>query len=174
MKTILMFALPIIIAWVILSVFYQGIVRKVLCDAGRFALFRLRDELRRLAVEGHADSQSFAYKHLELLLCRMIDTSSWISISSLIELQMLHPQLPMPPDIERFEKEANAELRQIREKALNYAIGIMTANSPGWTLLLVLAALTGTLFGWAGKQWLKFRTAILLEQEISDMGLQVA
>jgi hypothetical protein len=149
-------------------------MRPVIGDALRFRLFAIRDRLRMAAISGEVDQFSFSYQHLERVICRLVDASPWVSLGSMIELQLLHGTPEPTADMLRFEQEAPKELREMRQEAFHHAVGILLANSPFWSVVGIIAALIATLFGTAGKKWVELKTAIFVERELESDGLQAA
>lgn len=174
MSTWILIGLPLLAAWALLSLFYQGIIRPVIGDVLRFGLFAIRDKLRMAAINGEVDQSSFSYQHLERVICRLVDASPWVSIGSMIELQLLHGTPKPTADMLRFEQEAPKELREMRQEAFHHALGILFVNSPFWSVVGILAALIATLSGKAGKKWVELKTAVFVERELESDSLQPA
>jgi hypothetical protein len=164
-----MFLLPIALGWAILSFLYQGILRSTLCDVQRFRLFVLRDKLRTLAVDGEIDQSSFSYQHLEKLICRIVDASTWVSLSTFIELELRHGEAKPSPDMIRFEQEASKELRDIWRAVVERGVQIAIINSPGWFFIATIIIGGAVCCGWMGKQSLELRKALLVEQDFTEL-----
>jgi hypothetical protein len=118
---------------VLLSVFYWEVFHVVVLRGLRFRLFALRDETRRVAAE-RGLANSYLYKDLEKFICKTICFGPHISLISLIWFLERHHPEPNEEEQKRFEKEAPAEFKSIRDATAKSAITLMMINSP-WVIL---------------------------------------
>jgi len=158
----------------VFSLFYHTALRPMLCDRARFRLFALRDDLRRLAIEGEVEPSSFQYQYLERLLCRLIEKCSWFSWSSFFEFLWRNNQAQPSHDSLRFEAEASDSLKTIHDQTISGMARVMLTNSPIWTLTIALVLAIADAFGWAWKRWVEIKTKIFLEEPLFDSGLVAA
>lgn len=141
----ILFSLVVAFVWFIVSIYYQFAFRPFACDSIRFSVFRIRDDLRRLAISKEVDPSSFAFCHLETMLNRMIHTCAWYGVSSFIEFRLTHGSAPPHPDIERFDAEAPQSLKALESEALDEMLKIMVVNSPGWLAVASVAFVCAAL-----------------------------
>lgn len=165
--TIVLFLLVLSFVWAIGSVYYQGVIRPLVADRVRFALFANRDKLRTMAINHEIAPESFTYQYLEDLLNKLVHASSWMSVGSLIEFRCFRQNESTPPEILRFDAEATESLKQIERDALKEMILVMAVNSPWWIGISALVA----LIDWIrrGAIWASMVTANRVLWHTSDL-----
>jgi hypothetical protein len=150
-------------ACVLCSIFYTQVVRPVLRDGVRFKLFALRDDLRRMAINGEISASSFHYSYLEKMLCRLIDRCFWYTWGSLFEFIVRFWEVRPSAESIRFKQKSPPALKQIFQKAIRVMIDVLNVNSHGTTIAIFAVLKVAGLFGAAWKHWLKLRAQIFFE-----------
>ena len=135
------------LATILISIFYWNVVRFTLIQALQFRLFSVRDQLRRLAIEGKVDSKEFSYKYLESLMCKTIAIVPSVSLAAFL-FYALRNKNKMSENAVRFEAESPAALTNLKLTTTRYAIFIMMTNSP---ILFIVSACGAFLFWLLGK-----------------------
>jgi hypothetical protein len=159
MNPLLIAMLLVAVLWLAVNVFYQYIARHWLRDRARFRLFAIRDELRRLAITDRVDARSFAYRHLEASINGMVHSCTRLGFCHLLEFSMQKHELPA--EIQRFDREAPTELKELDRRATDAVLGAMMANSPGWMLVGAVVLGFSEMYGIAFRNWISLKTRLL-------------
>jgi hypothetical protein len=135
--------LPVVLILSFFFVFYRFAVRPVLLDRIRFKIFRLRDDLRDMAICGDIKPTLFAYTHLERSLCRLVVIVPALNMYQFTQFMLWQKYLPERSARDmRFEEVAPPRLREISNKAVATLFGAILVNSP----LGAMAILPGLMF----------------------------
>lgn len=116
---------------VLVSVFYWQIVHKALIQHLIYRMFARRDKLRKLAIDGHEDHRSFAYREVESMICKTIRVVPSIALPEFLKFCVSpdrHSQARV--DLDHAREETSPELLEILTKTSKDAIVIMMLNSP--------------------------------------------
>ena len=177
--------LLVVLTFGLLFVFYRLALRPVLLDWVRFKIFKLRDDLRDMAIRGEIKPTLFAYKHLERSLCALIAIAPALNMYHFTQFVLWQKYLPEPSSRDmRFEEVAPQRLREIDEEAVTTLFWVILINSPlGAVLLippLVLLKLVAQLND-DRKEWLARRETQLtrkghqfLDHEVGEQELAAA
>lgn len=140
---ILGYILVAILAWALVSFFYDAGVLPCLRDRAKFELFRLRDELRDLAINCQVEPDSFAFQHLETMLNRMTRLCVRYSVSDMFYVTCAVKIDPESLDeVRRFDAEASGQLKFIERRAIESMVRIMFVNSPVFVIFAGAIILT--------------------------------
>ena len=137
----------VFITAILLSLSYWHIVRPVFMHAIRFRLFARRDQLRELAIDGVEDAKSDSYIYLEAFINKTVAFIPSVGLFSFIIYAVLDNRTPSTEYL-RFEEQASADLKEIRNKSIQDALLLMTVNSP---VMVMLAAVVGSVLWVCGK-----------------------
>jgi hypothetical protein len=132
---------------ILVSLFYWQVFRPVVMQGLRYRLFALRDELRAKAIDGDEDCSSFAYAHLEGLICKSIAFVPTVSLATFLLYAIPLGDEDESPESLRFRQDASPALERIRDVCAQNAFLMMTVNSP---LLMILATVIGSLLWISG------------------------
>lgn len=135
-----------------LGVFYWYVVQVCILQKMRFELFKLRDELRRMASEGQESPTSFAYVYLESFICKCIAFGPYFSLVNLIWLQIKKPESSEGSG--RFKVEASKPLLNLQAQALRQVLQIMVLNSPVFVIFAAGLGLAAWVLGRINKMML--------------------
>jgi hypothetical protein len=166
-------------------VFYRLALRPILLDRIRFKIFKLRDDLRDMAIRGDIKPTLFAYKHLERSLCKLITLVPALNMYQFTQFVLWQKFLPEPSSREmRFEEVALPKLREIDNEAVLSMFWVILVNSPLGAVLLVPALLILKLAAKVNadrKEWLARRERQLtrkghqfLDHEVGELELAAA
>ncbi len=133
---------------VLFSLFYWRVIQRAIMLKMRFNLFQIRDDLRRLAIDGKEDKNSFCYKYIEFFICKTIAFGPSLGLASLSWFCWTNRNQPTNENAARFEKEASEHLAQIKNRVMSEVIKMMVVNSP---LFDFLASVCATLCWILGK-----------------------
>ena len=169
MNTLALLLLLFAFIWAVSSVYYQAVIRPHVHDQTRFAIFRIRDELRAKAISHDVDAESFSFRHLESMLNRMIRICDWYSFACLIEFHVIHRERPTNQDIERFDREASPALKLLESDALHKMLSVMVVNSPGWLAVAGVVLVIDALRHKAVRTWIEVRNRALWYDDPSSV-----
>ena len=136
MNLVLSILITVFAVCLLCGLFYWYVVQACILQQMRFELFKLRDELRRLALEGKESYSSFAYVYLESFICKCIAFGPYFSLVNLIWFQIKRPG-QTSEESSKFRSEASTALLRLHAQALQQVLKIMILNSP---LLVIFAA----------------------------------
>ncbi len=142
---ILTWLVPIMIGWAMLSILYWRFARRVFHDAILFRIYRKRDQLRNLAIEGKVDPDTFEYEFLEHRLCQTAYISPKITIINFVRFSRRDEAKQPSPELIKFFKVDSDSLKELWRSAIDDFIFMMLANSPlitvffGFPIFLILA-----------------------------------
>jgi len=163
MNTIIAYFLVFVAAITLIGVYYRTAIRPLAIDSVRFSLFRVRDELRQLAIAEEADVSGFSFRHLEAMLNQMINDCGFYNVAGFIEFKVRYRSRPRPayPDIERFDNEASPELKKLEAAALDQMLRMMVLNSPGWVCVSLVVFLVDVLVKKTIRSWVNVENRVL-------------
>ena len=148
---ILIWLVPIMFAWAILSVLYWSIVRPILHDTILFRLYRKRDKIRSLVINGNISGNSFSYLFLEKWLSQTAYESPDITLCNFFRFCINVESKEEPQYLEQFSSEATHEMNEILSESVKDVILMMLANSPivaiGGIVILFLMSLHHNING---------------------------
>ncbi len=130
LQTVLSWLVPIMLAWVVLSVMYWRLARRTFHDAILFRIYEKRDRLRSLAIEGEVNADSFEYEFLEKRLCQTAYASPEITVFNFIRFCLSDESKEPSPELDRFCREASPDVQRIWVAAIDDVKLMMLANSP--------------------------------------------
>ena len=127
-----------------LSLLYWRFARLVFHDAILFRIYRKRDQLRSLAIEGKVDPNSFEYEFLERRLCQTAYVSPEITIINFVRFSRSDEAKQPSPELTKFFAVASDPLKKLWSSAIDDFMMMMLANSPvitvfGFPIILSLA-----------------------------------
>jgi len=177
--------LPVVLTFSFFFIFYRLAVRPVLLDRIRFKIFRLRDDLRDMAIDGSVKPTLFAYTHLERSLCRLIVIVPALNMYHFTQFVLWQKYLPEPSSREmRFEEVAPPQLRKISNEAVGTLFGAILVNSPLGAAMIMLPLIflkVAAILKAECKQWLLRREMQLarkghqfLDHEVVEQELAAA
>ena len=177
--------LPVVLTFSFFFIFYRLAVRPVLLDRIRFKIFRLRDDLRDMAICGDIKPTLFAYTHLERSLCRLVVIVPALNMYQFTQFVLWQKYLPERSSRDmRFEEVAPQRLREISNKAVATLFGVILVNSPLGAVAIIPALILLRLAAEVKadcKKWLARRERQLarkghqfLDHEVCEQELAVA
>lgn len=136
------------VVWFVVRYMYRGAISSYLTDKGRFEIFRLRDNLRRLEVTGI--KSDFCFRFLEDVFNSAIRKLDRLSLGNFLLYKFgvgvdREAEREIIKSLERFDNEAPNELKELDNALVSVFRKAITVKSPGWWLIIRFAK----LFQWS-------------------------
>ena len=163
---LLSWLVPLMLAWVIFSIFYWCFARRVFHDAIIFRIFRKRDELRAFAIQNVVDPTSFEYKFLEQRLCQTVYSSPDFTIVNFIRFCFSQEAQKPSPDLDKFLEVAPKSLINLWESAMEDLKLMMMVNSPNIAIFGAIVLLVNSINQAITKEINKFFELEFVETEL--------
>lgn len=127
---ILGYILLIIYILSLAAIFYSFAILPVLRDQTKFRLYKIRDDLRALAINGQIDPDTYAFRHLEGMLNVMVRQCVRHNVSNMMYF-MLTNQISRDDftEMDQFQKEAPEPLKAMEKEAMRRMFTVMLQNS---------------------------------------------
>ncbi|MFP4028633.1 MAG: hypothetical protein ACLFWL_12650 [Candidatus Brocadiia bacterium] len=146
-----------------LSALYWHVVHPALATRIRFELFRQRDRLRKEAIEGNIDAQSFCYDHLERLFCSGVYNSGLTVFQLNSEITAARDNIS--ETVVRFREEASPKERDLQNRAIILVWLYACLNiSPLWWVIAIMVILKD----WIGEQMGRLTESALIRLEETE------
>ncbi len=136
-KLILIFGFLSFGVWI-----YQAIILPSVRQRLRFELFCLRDQTRRLVIEGQVKEDSAAFRYLHRQLNVMIKAIPRFDFALIYAIEDNDPELKARAEKSRkLIEESNFEIQKIYNKAIRIMALVLVANSFIWFLCFSVTTL---------------------------------
>ncbi len=145
LENALLWLVPIMLGWSILSIVYWCFLRQVLHDAVLFRIYNIRDNLRSMAINEELDPFSFQYDFLETRLCQTAYTSPEITVWNFFRFCLCHEAEKCSPNLDKFRETASEPLKKMWKDAIENLSIMMMINSPLITVFVIWLYLFNSL-----------------------------
>lgn len=133
----------ILVGLSIFHFFYDGIIAPALRHGLRYKFFELRDELRRLKIDGLIDEKDIkVYEHLDHFMCNLIHSMSYVSLGNYYRLKKDVDNEDLVKFIKKYRDDIkhsdNKKLIEMDKKIKNLGSFSLLINNGAWFLYLLL------------------------------------